>query len=427
MVDDGIIGNGRSDHWAPKIVVAVLGAVCLLAASPTDAEPSPADRGASASHRTLDDLFAEVNARVPGFGGVYVDEDRGVLNVLTVGRGRPEEAQRALVEVLGDASLGALEPVALPARYSFGELKTWFDQSAHEVLALDGVTSADIDEVENRLAFGVADVSREEGVRAVLEEHGIPTEAVVVRQVPPEPVQVSLRDAHRPVVGGLQISFKRDLNEPICSLGFNVTRSGVRSFVTNSHCSAVRGSNEGTVYYQPLSPTSIGGEWHDPAHFTGTPCPSGRRCRYSDSLVATFGDLTASSTGIIASPPLDSYLWNGTDVYRVTSEEAPVVGNTVNKVGRTTGRTRGSISETCVSIAVADTDITLLCQSRAGYVSNSGDSGSPVFRITNSPSANDVALVGIHWGGNGAFSPIGGIQRTSELGAVQTCAAGFSC
>ena len=130
---------------------------------------------------------------------------------------------------------------------------------------------------------------------------------------------------------------------------------------------------------------------------------------------------------MIARPALDSYLWNGTDVYRVTSEEAPLVGNPVNKVGRTTGRTKGSISETCVSIPVADTDITLLCQSRASYLSNSGDSGSPVFRVTNSPSTNDVALVEIHWGGSGSFSPIGGIQRSSELGALQTCGSGFSC
>lgn len=404
----------------------LLVAILLLAAIPGRAHTQP-EGGREASHRTLDDLFAEVGARIPSFGGVYVDESAGTLNVQIAGRGRAEEAQRALVEILGDDSLDDLEPIAIAADYPFARLKSWFDRAAPDVLALEGVTSGDIDEVENRLSFGVANLDDRALVEDALREHGIPLEAVIVREVPAERVQASLRDLHRPVVGGLQISFKRDLNEPICSLGFNATRSGVRSFITNSHCSGVRGAYDGTPYYQPLSPASIGGEWYDPPHFTGTPCPSGRRCRYSDSLVATYGDLSTSTIGVIARTALNSYLWNGTDSYRVTSEEAPVVGRTVNKVGRTTGRTNGSISETCVSIGVAGTDITLLCQSRAGYASDSGDSGSPVFRVTNSPSTHDVALVGIHWGSNGSFSPIGGIQRAAELGALQTCAAGFSC
>lgn len=418
-----LVGTRAAARYLPHLVTALI----LLTALTGDARTQPSRPGPSQANQTIDDLFAEVAARVPWFGGVYVDERAGTLNVQMVGRGRPEEAQRALVEVLGDPSLAQLDAVAVAADYPFSRLKAWFDVAAPEVLAVDGVTTADIDEVANRLSFGVSDLRHRSAVEDAVGEHGIPLEAVVIKEVPGEPVQTSLRDVHRPVVGGLQISFKRDLNEPLCSLGFNVTRSGARAFVTNSHCSAVRGSNEGTAFYQPLSPTSIGSEWHDPGHFTGTPCPAGRRCRYSDSLVGTYGDLTTSTIGIIARTALDSYLWNGSDAYRVTAEEAPVVGRTVNKVGWRTGRTRGGITETCVSIEVLNTDITLLCQSRAGYTSDDGDSGAPVFRVTNSPSTNDVALVGIHWGGNGAFSPIGGIQRSAELGALQTCASGFSC
>ncbi|HEX2058519.1 MAG TPA: hypothetical protein VHI71_09125 [Actinomycetota bacterium] len=357
-----------------------------------------------------------------------MDESRNQLRIQMAGPGRAEEAQRAIVEALGDRSLGRLEPVAIVADYTFAELKKWYDDAAPQVMALEGVTLGDIDEKANRLLFGLDDAAWRPTVESELVEAGVPLEAVNMREVPPATLETTVRDFHRPVVGGLQISFFRGTDTPICSMGFNALRNAVRSFVTASHCSATRSSNDGTVYYQPLvTAASIGSKWVDPPFFTGTPCPSGRRCRYSDSLVGTYGDLATSTNGVIARTALDSYLWNGSDVYRVTSEEAPVVGRTVNKLGRSTGRTRGDITNVCVQRDVPGTDITLLCQSLASYSSTDGDSGGPVFRITNSPNTNDVALVGLHWGGGGQFSPIGGIQRSDELGPLNTCASGFSC
>ena len=95
---------------------------------------------------------------------------------------------------------------------------------------------------------------------------------------------------------------------------------------------------------------------------------------------------------------------------------------------------QGRITATCVNTNVSGTKITQLCQSfvRAGV--GAGDSGSPVFKITNSPMSGDVILYGILWGGDFAgtefvFSPIGtsNIQRATELGALTTCATGFTC
>jgi hypothetical protein len=65
-------------------------------------------------------------------------------------------------------------------------------------------------------------------------------------------------------------------------------------------------------------------------------------------------------------------------------------------------------------------------------MSSGGDSGSPVFRITNSPAAGDVRLYGVLWGGNSSgtlfvFSGLGvaGVQRSTELGPLTTCAPGL--
>jgi hypothetical protein len=92
------------------------------------------------------------------------------------------------------------------------------------------------------------------------------------------------------------------------------------------------------------------------------------------------------------------------------------VGQTVNKVGRTTGWTQGRVSNTCVNTGVQGSNIVQLCQTFVAAGVGSGDSGSPVFSGTSS-----VTLVGILWGGSGnqfVYSPISNIEQ--ELGALTT-------
>jgi hypothetical protein len=81
--------------------------------------------------------------------------------------------------------------------------------------------------------------------------------------------------------------------------------------------------------------------------------------------------------------------------FRITAEGSAVVGNVVNKVGRTTGWSQGSVTNTCVNTNVSGTNITQICQNFVSATVGSGDSGSPVFQIT---SGNDVRLVGISVG-----------------------------
>lgn len=99
---------------------------------------------------------------------------------------------------------------------------------------------------------------------------------------------------------------------------------------------------------------------------------------------------------------------------------------TIHKVGRTTGWTSGTVTNTCTNVSVSGTNITLLCQTivqRSGSVIvGGGDSGSPVFTGTS-----NVTLRGILWGGSGSgdmfvFSPLKNVQ--DELGSFDATTDG---
>jgi hypothetical protein len=391
---------------------------------------------ASAKGRTIDEQFGLVARNTPSFGGMYLDEERNVLYVYSWDQsaGAAAMADEAVKAVFGDQRPGARIQV-LPARYGFHELKQWQDRMTPGVLGMAGVVMTDIDDRSNRLTVGVESLEKKAAVEDKLFELGIPAEAVNVVETPPVALELTLRDRRRPIVGGQQISFTRNGSTLICTEGFNAIRAGVAGYVTNSHCTAVQGGVNATSHHQStiaiFGINRIGVESVDPLYFVGAPCPVGRRCRRSDSSFARRDAGVTASQGRIARPlALNSIVWNPLNTFRIVREQDPIVGQVVTKVGRTTGRTAGVVLQTCANFNVLGTNITQLCQSRASYLSNPGDSGSPVFRIVNFPAVNDVALGGIHWGSGGVFSTISNIQRNIfhvELGPLTTCAPGFFC
>ena len=323
---------------------------------------------------------------------------------------------------------GCQDAVAPTADPSFvrsgapGQLVAMFTAAAPEVLAVPGAVYVDHDEATNRLVLGVENAGATRGVLNALSRIGVPASAVQVRVTEPIHPMATLRDRFRPTLGGLQIHF----GQYVCTLGFNVSHSAGRSFITNSHCTNRQGGTEGTQYYQPLSstdPTVIATEAADPKYFRGGQCPRGRKCRYSDASRALYGSSTASDQGAIAKttgPNSGSVTVSG--AFSITSQDNSTttvpIGTVVNKVGRTTGWTQGQITNTCVHTNVSGTNITQLCQTFVSAGVGGGDSGSPVFRIT---SGDNVTLVGILWGGSSTgnsfvFSPLKQIR--DELGAM---------
>jgi hypothetical protein len=287
---------------------------------------------------------------------------------------------------------------------------------------LAGIVFTDADETSGRLVVGVLDRGVEGLVRAQLPRLGVSSQSVDVVETEPILPVATLRDKVRPVVAGLQIRFSQFL----CSLGFNAQREGVNGYVTAAHCSDKQGDADGTEYYQPLNQVAdefIGTEVADPAFFRNADgCPRGRRCRYSDSNFSEGAAVSFTLGGIARTTGENngSLVINGQ--FSINGEGAATVGDTANKVGRTTGWTSGAVTRTCVNTGVSGTNIVLLCQdfveSNRQIVAG-GDSGSPVFRS----SGGGATLLGNLWGGNSSgtlfvYSPIANIEH--ELGALTT-------
>ena len=370
---------------------------------------------------TSEELMAWMAEKMPDFGGAFLGPD-GKLSIYTLGT---EQQGAGQLEQFATSSLGRHQAFSgvrlLPARYGFGELKRWHDDAV-SVFDVASVVLTDLDEARNRVRIGVETANDVNAVEVELARLGIPREAVDIEIVEPIFQLATLRDRVRPLAGGLQIHFSNYL----CTYGFNAIREGVSGFVTNSHCTSAQGGVEGTVYYQPTStvdPTSIGTEIADPT-YDKAKCPTslrGKTCRYSDSSFAEHAAGVVSSLGSLEKTDGAN---NGSltiaGTFAIVGESAPLSGAQVNKVGRSSGWSRGNVTATCVNTGVSGTRIVQLCQTHASATVISGDSGSPVF---TQGSGDDVSLAGILWGGNKAgnsfvFSPLANVQRSDELGAL---------
>jgi hypothetical protein len=270
-----------------------------------------------------------------------------------------------------------------------------------------------------------------EGLEGRLGATGVPRPAVLLAETSPIQPLLTVQDRIQPgAPGGVQIVFPID--PPIygvCTLGFNAYRGRTFGFVTNSHCSNVQGELDGARYYSgnPFTP-AIGSELIDPSFVEGPDCPVGRKCRFSDTLFVKYDQTRMGALGKIARPAgsADSGSLNvkPTNARFVIKGRAgsPLVGDAIQKVGRTTGWTFGTVVATCVDINQGDTKVSLFCQSVVQGGGDHGDSGSPVFYLA---AGNQVKLAGILWGGGhdstGAtiyvFSPLENVE--ADLGPLK--------
>lgn len=385
--------------------------------------------------QTIDERFAKIAQNVPGFGGMFLDE-QGKLNIYLTDKTRVASAQAEIASVFGN-SVPQGDVRVLRGDFDFTELKNWHDRML-ALFDIDGVNLTDISEAKNRLTVGVDDIGLADQVTQALNRLGIPRAAVNIVQAERIVPLTTLQDRVRPILAGLQINFPGFL----CSIGFNATRQGVSGFVTASHCTNTQGGVESTPYWQPLQsvdPVQIGTEIADPVYLKST-CPPGtgkrKVCRYSDSSFAQYASGISFTLGVIEKT--DSVNTGSLTIassFRVTAKAASntLVGDTLNKVGRTTGWSQGQVVASCANVGVSGSNIVQLCQDEVSATVGGGDSGSDVFKITNSPQANDVTLSGILWGGNQSGtlfvdSPISNVQQSAtELGPLTVCASGFSC
>jgi hypothetical protein len=408
------------------IVSLAAGSVLLASCSDDITRPNlPTDQldrvGVAVQQGEPDDPVALARS-VPGFGGFFVDE-QGTPTIYLRDAAQRGAAERALTPWFSAQGRAPATMRVRKADFDWADLDRWFTQASVEALGIQGVVFADADEARNRVRIGVEHAAAAARVRGVLARLGIPASAVDVDVTQPIRQIATLRDPVRPVVAGVQINFPGFL----CSLGFNASRSGIRGFVTASHCTSTQGGVEGTPYWQPLEsvrPIQVATETVDPTYPTGGSCPAGRNCRRSDAAFAKYINGTQNTLGRIARTsrinPNDRTIVGSWTITSDAPSSSFTIGLKVNKVGRTTGWSQGPVTGTCVNVNVSGTNITQLCQTIVSATVAGGDSGSDVFTIT---SGTNVRLSGVLWGGSSdgktfVFSPLANVK--GELGALIT-------
>lgn len=348
--------------------------------------------------------MAELADELPGFGGLYLDENQRMVIQLTnkgdLRLARTKVREYFMARARSEASRMAVrqqkieEAISHSVKYDFRQLHTWYDEIRAKILSLNGVTSGDIDEARNRIVIGVADPEMMATVQKELAQVAAPEDAVLVKSgIRPAKLDVDLRDEVRPVVAGVQIS-----RVGFCTLGYNVAHpeDSYWYFVTASHCTEVYGTVNSDVFGQPENDRPIGFEVADPPTFTlaeDPRCPS-YECRFSDVALIRY-TISSHKQGHIAWPT-NFGSRNSTTTKPIDGAADPVLYQLVHMVGRTSGHQAGLVQGMCEDILGSD-GIWRLCSGRADYVSGAGDSGAPVF-TDGTWYGGMVIARGVHWG-----------------------------
>ena len=415
-----------------RLAIAAGAALAVSACQDQPNPMSPDPRGVEATAQRSSQggglpSTEELDRQVPGFGGFFLDANGEPTIYLARGASRAP-AERALGAYMAARGQSAAALHVREARYGWQQLQRWQDAATDGAFSVSGTVYVDNDETTNRVHIGVANIGTTGQVRAAIARLGMPDDAVIVDQVEPIVQVASLQNVvSRPVQAGVQINFPGFL----CSVGFNATSGSQKSFITASHCTTKQGGVENTPYYQPLqsvAPTVIAREVADPAYTRGAGCPGGRTCRYSDASRALYVNSADQALGRIAKTSAAN---NGsleiTGSFTITADDCTTtlggclaVGTTVNKVGRTTGWTSGTLTNRCVNTGVQGSRIVQLCQNFVSAGVGGGDSGSDVFQVV---SSTNVKLAGILWGGSSSgnqfvYSPFANVVR--ELGPLTT-------
>ena len=368
--------------------------------------------------RGLDREFVQLAREVPGFGGLSRRADGSALILLT----DPARATAAKQAVAKSRLLRGIDANRIDFRtvqFDYVTLTDWKAQ-LRSSLDVSGLVFLDIDESANHVRIGVEPGTSHELVASEVAKLDIPQDAVTIEDTSPIRLTATLRDAIRPTLGGLQIAFIGAHTPPgfinVCTLGFNArfANSPETYLVTNSHCNSVQGSVQNTEIFQPVTGAAnlIAIESADPDYFSQG-CFPNRRCRFSDASLARYVQGVQAVVGTIARTTVRGLTAGsltidaGQPTFNIVEKQPfALMGQTLDKVGRTTGWTVGTVAATCIDVFVTDTDIAMMCQDLVYSGVGGGDSGSPVFE-SQAPFSNDVAIAGLLWGsGTSAFGPV---------------------
>ncbi len=365
-------------------------------------------------------LLIALELESPGFAGFYVDESTGevvVRSKTTDVAGRDSVRARVARRLRQIGShLAGRNTRFEPAVFSFSELAEFRSAAVSALFGAGlGVNSLDADERNNALTVGVDPGSSQVPILEHLSRVGVPTEAVrfidfsgIVEDVgyaPEAPLRTPLSPPAVDMMGGMEVRYFDGVDR-YCTLGLFTESNGNPVGITNSHCSGLAfvSGGDGTVY--KTGTYAFGSESDDRSYFYT--CKVGFSCRGADANLISqgpYGSVTWHQHEIAWRPNLntvqavDDPFYTNVDPLAprtIAAVNYPSQGETVYKSGASTGRTSGSVVQTCITI-IKDLNNLLECQNRANYFRHKGDSGAPVYASAAAGLPN-VNLKGLHWG-----------------------------
>ena len=390
-----------------------------------DSARKGASEGAVASG---DDLLLKIEADAPGFAGYYWDDSKGAV-VVQLAKGANSTTARSALRLhaakgrndFGDGrDLGKATDQTVT--YSFSELVAAKRLLARLAFYQAGAAAIDADERANRVRIDMPPGADRGKLEAVIRASGVPREIVsIATEAPLQPV-ASVRDRARPtIVGGMQIGMQLGSNASRCTLGYDVTTSlGETGFLTAGHCvSSPYGSGAtGLAIYQNVvgSSNTVGATLLNTAwNLTSPPSCSGfALCTMADVGFVQYSSTNFLEKRVVQTKTVGTNNAGGSITvqswWTANGSVPPTyVGQSVDKVGRTTGWTRGTVDATCMDVAVALDPYTgaivpgisymVICADR---VSNArvgqGDSGAPVW-VSNTGTGSPLQPLGILFAG----------------------------
>lgn len=347
----------------------------------------------AADYGTIDDRFADLVDNIPGFGGMYNDDGRLIVNLSGARPERLSPRELAALEALfSDLQLDTGEGTTTRlahagtrrVRYNFRQLLGWRRSIQARLSGDDPAFGFDVDDMTNQVVIHV--LPNTWTIEDLVTRFpGIPREALRVEVGEPARLAETLRSFNSEPPGGVVIQFS--------GLGGCTFTTGIEVYpnpdpdndwgIVASHCSQRTAELDGQGYvWQPYQeatwPPSIhmfGVEWSDPLPFAGVKsCAPGDTCRLADAaIVRTFrstyqGRVIANGFDVTGRKP-----WAGV--------RGQILNDPVSKVGITTGVTSGTVTHICYDEEVEVDGVTYmyLCQTRANVAGAGGDSGSPVY------------------------------------------------
>jgi hypothetical protein len=297
--------------------------------------------------------------------------------------------------------------------YAFSDLLSWNRVLLGDLLNIDGFLSIDADERINRVRITVDGGPAADAVAGVVQATGIPSRAVQIETgTRMHALQTNLFSRVRPTGSSMEIE---NAAQARCTLGWNVTSSlSENGFLTAGHCSrhATGGGMTGETMYQAnvtandnAGAVLLNFPWNRACSDPDTGQPYSGRCTLADAMFvqSSVGAKRVGRTTLLAVNNARGTRNFGGWYNNIGGIGFALVGLNADKVGRTSGWTRGMIAGSCVTHRVQDsptTEYLITCAYRiTGAGVGEGDSGGPVFNSVPDHLGSVINPLGITFAG----------------------------